>query len=137
MHKPSIDFFTGLFGRMALPYSCEVFGLVIASLRPRAAVPGSKRTPRSPRLRRCRGYLHLRSQPLLAWPFLEAVNPMHSRHLANGRYGFRSKLPMVGGPGVKLPKNSLSRTRGYHYRVEWAQLIWLIHIHSLHVRRHN
>lgn len=30
------------------------------------------------------------------WP--EAVNPMHSRHLANGRYGFRSKFPMVGDP---------------------------------------
>lgn len=32
-----------------------------------------------------------------------------------------------GDPGVRLPKDFLSRTSGYHYCVEWAQLMWLIH----------
>lgn len=32
-----------------------------------------------------------------------------------------------GNPGGKLSGDFLSRTSGYHYSVQWAQLMWLIH----------
>lgn len=135
MHKSSIDFLTGLCGRTALPYSCDVFAPVITSLRQASAPLGPRLRP-VPKLplptqptttglavsrSNTRGVENIsidQRQPksivlllsfFCTWTYHRpSCQSYASSHLANGRYGFRSKLPMVGDPGVKLPKTFLS-----------------------------
>lgn len=104
MYKPSINFLIGLFEQMMYLLLFLLFSTLFQAAN---AIPSPPTSPGAENT-------SLKIKPYwLHRTCFEAVNRMHqSGGRVNDMVSFKNSNG--GDPGVKLPKNFLSRTSGYH-----------------------